>query len=169
MSGIDYAILGIITLSAAIGVWRGFVREALSLAIWVSAFWLAYAGAGVVEVHLDGWIADQSLRLVAAFILLFLCVHIAGFVISRLLSTLIRSIGLKGVDRVAGAAFGIVRGAVVIAAIILVAGLTPVIDEPLWKESFMIVVIEDALKWVEQYYPLASVSESLANVASTRS
>lgn len=166
MSGIDYAILGIITLSAAIGVWRGFVREALSLVIWIGAFWLAYAGAGVAEVYLDRWIMDQALRLVVAFILLFLCVHIAGFIISRLLSTLIRSIGLKGVDRVAGAAFGVVRGAVVVIAIVLVASLTPVVDEPVWKESFMIVVVEDALKWVERYYPLANVSESLASVRS---
>ena len=168
MSGVDYAILGIITLSAAIGIWRGFVREALSLAVWVSAFWLAYAGASVAESYLDGWIVDQSLRLVAAFVLLFLCVHIAGFVISRLLSTLIRSIGLKGVDRVAGAGFGVVRGVVVVAAIILVAGLTPVVDDPVWQESYMIAVIENGLAWVEQYYPLAAVGENLASVASLR-
>ncbi len=169
MSGIDYAVLGIIVLSAVIGVWRGFVREALSLAIWVLAFWLAYAGAGSAEVYLRGWISDQSLRLVVGFVLLFLLVHIAGFVVSRLLSTLIRSIGLKGVDRVAGAGFGFVRGAVVVAAIILVVRLTPLVDEPVWQQSYMIAVFDNALEWVNQYYPLGAVSERLANVANVGS
>jgi len=164
MSGIDYAVLGIILLSAAIGVWRGFVREALSLAIWVLAFWLAYAGAGSAEVYLRSLILDQSLRLVVSFVLIFLLVHIAGFVVSRLLSTLIKSIGLKGVDRVAGAGFGVMRGAVVIAVIILVVRLTPFAGEPAWQQSYMIAVFNNALEWVEQRYPLGVITERLTSV-----
>ncbi len=161
MSGVDYAVLAIIVLSAGIGVWRGFVREALSLAIWIFAFWLAYLGSGVFEPYLSGFIADQALRTVFAFIVLFLGIHIVGFIVSRLLSTLIKSIGLKGVDRVLGAVFGVVRGAVVIAVLVLIAGLTPLAQESFWQQSYMIGVTEDALSWVQKHYPLEAVKQHL--------
>ncbi len=169
MSAIDYVVLGIVVLSAGIGVWRGFVREALSLAIWILAFWLAYVGAAVIEIYFQDVFVDQSLRLVVSFVILFLGVHIAGFIISRLLSTLIKSIGLKGVDRVAGGAFGIVRGVVVISVLVLIAGLTPVAEETFWRDSFMIGVTENVLDWVQKHYPLETVSENLANMAIFRS
>lgn len=154
MSSVDYVIIAIIAVSAAVGIWRGFVRESLSLVIWVAAFWLAYVWAGTFESYFSATINDRSLRLVTAFVLLFLAVHVAGFVISRLLASLLESIGLNGVDRVAGGGFGIVRGVVLVAAVVLVAGMTSVVKEPLWQQSRMIALCSKGLAWVQHYYPL---------------
>ncbi|HDO34545.1 MAG TPA: CvpA family protein, partial [Chromatiales bacterium] len=41
MTWVDYAIVAVIALSAALGLVRGFLREALSLAAWIVAFWVA--------------------------------------------------------------------------------------------------------------------------------
>ena len=41
MNWIDYTILGVILLSTIISLIRGFVKEAISLAIWFSAFFIA--------------------------------------------------------------------------------------------------------------------------------
>ena len=81
MSGIDYAILAVIVISALIGIWRGFVREALSLLIWVMAFWFAYSWSQNLAFMLVDFIVDPGLRLIVTFVTLFLSVHIVGFVV----------------------------------------------------------------------------------------
>lgn len=154
MSSVDYVIIAIIALSAVIGLWRGFVREALSLVIWVAAFWLAYLWAGTFETYFSGAISDRPLRLISAFVLIFLMVHVAGFVISRLSASLLESIGLSGVDRLAGGGFGIVRGVVLVAAVVLVAGMTSVAEDPRWQQSRTIALCSKGLAWVQHYYPL---------------
>lgn len=167
MNGLDYAILAVILISAAIGVWRGFFREAFSLAVWASAFWLAYIGAGMVEVYFAEWMSDKSLRLAAAFVVLFMAVHVVGFVLSRLLKTVISSVGLSGVDRVAGAGFGVARGVLVVAVIILLVHMTPLEQEVLWQQSYMVAIISDVTDWVQIHYPLGLV-ERLYQVAEYR-
>jgi len=67
----DYAILIIITLSALISVWRGFVKEALSLAALVLAFWVALTFQQVLANWLAPYIKTPSLQLIAAFAILF--------------------------------------------------------------------------------------------------
>jgi len=164
MSSIDYLILGLIVISALIGIWRGFVREALSLLIWAVAFWLAYAGATVLEVYLAGMISDQALRLAVSFVVLFLTVHIVGFIISRLLSTVIKSVGLRGVDRVAGAGFGLVRGVVVIAVVVLLVGMTPMAQEAMWQQSYMVGAIKQMLAWLQMNYPLDQMGQAVVGM-----
>ncbi len=154
MSTLDYLIIVAIAVSTLIGIWRGFVREALSLVVWVAAFWLAYLGAGTVESYFTEMINDHSLRLLTAFVLLFLTVHVIGFVAARLLATLLASIGLGGVDRLAGAGFGAVRGVLMVAVVVLIAGLTPITEASLWQHSYMVGLFVDGLEWVQHYYPL---------------
>ncbi len=154
LNSLDYIILILIAFSAVIGIWRGFVREALSLAVWGGAFWLGYVASPILAVYLDGLIAEQTVRLVAAFVLVFLAVHVLGFFVARLLSTIIKSIGLRAVDRVAGAGFGILRGVIAIAAIVLVAGMTPLREEAFWQQAYLVAVVNLGLEWVQQYYPL---------------
>lgn len=165
LNGLDYIILAIIAFSAVIGIWRGFVREALSLVVWGGAFWLAYAAAPILEVYLDGLMAERTLRLVAVFIAVFLAVHVVGFFVARLLSTIIKSIGLRAVDRVAGAGFGVLRGIVAIAAIILVAGMTPLRDEVFWQQAYLVAVVNLGLEWVQQYYPLFDFNSGILATA----
>jgi len=166
MSSIDYAILVVIVLSALIGIWRGFVREALSLLIWVVAFWVAYSWSQTLAPMLDGFIVDPGLRLIVSFVVLFLAVHIVGFIVSRLLSVLIRSVGLKGVDRVAGGGFGLLRGVIVIAVLVLLAEMTPITQEVMWQQSFMVPVFKDALEWIQLNYSFDEVGNAFVATGS---
>lgn len=154
MNSLDYAIMVITALSVFVGLWRGFVREAISLGVWVAAFWLAYSLAGSVEVYLIEWIGDEALRMGAAFVIIFLAVHMLGFVVSFVVFRLVKSVGLGGVDRVAGGGFGMLRAVVVFSVAVLLVGFTPLKEELFWTQSYFVGVFEELLVWVEQRYPM---------------
>ena len=50
MTWLDYAVLGVIGVSMLWGVWRGLVREVISIAGWV----LAFVAANLFAVPLAG-------------------------------------------------------------------------------------------------------------------
>ena len=154
MNSLDYAIMVITALSVLVGLWRGFVREAISLGVWVVAFWLAYSLAGSVEVYLIEWISDEALRLGVAFVIIFLAVHMLGFVVSFVALKLVKSVGLGGVDRAAGGGFGMLRALVVISVAVLLVGFTPLKEEPFWTQSYFVDIFQELLVWVEQKYPM---------------
>ncbi len=160
MSSIDYVILAVVIVSALIGVWRGFVREALSLLIWVVAFWFAYSWSQPLAFMLVDYIDDPGLRLIVTFVVLFLSIHIVGFVVSRLLSVLIKSVGLKGVDRVAGGGFGLLRGVIIIAVVVLLVEMTPITQQMMWQQSFMVSVFKDVLAWIQLHYSFDEVDNA---------
>jgi membrane protein required for colicin V production len=135
MTWLDYAVLGVVGLSVLWGVWRGLVRELISLAGWVIAFLAANLFAGPLAERLPQAIPSPELRLLAAFIGIFLVSLVLSTLLALLLSKLARAAGLGGLDRALGGLFGLARGVLVAIAFALVAGLTSLPQKPAWKES----------------------------------
>jgi len=135
MSLLDIAIVAILVLSLLLGVWRGFVREILSLAGWVLAFLAANAVAAPIGDALPSSIARPEVRVLIAFIVVFVFTLSATALAALLLSKLFKAAGLGGVDRTLGGLFGLARGVVILLAITIAAGLTALPKHPLWKES----------------------------------
>ncbi len=144
---VDYVILGIIAISALFGVLRGFAREAVALASWVVAFWVAFQFGPVLASRLESQIATPSLRLGAAYAGLFLGVLILGGLAGYLLTRLIHATGISGTDRVLGLVFGALRGVVIILIAILLAGLTVLREDAWWQQSVGIRYLEP---WAEK-------------------
>ena len=78
LTWLDLALIGILLLSALIGLIRGLFREAMSLAVWVTALWVAGSYAWLLSPYLSEWIANGQLRLWAARLIMFLGVLIVG-------------------------------------------------------------------------------------------
>ena len=83
MIWVDYVIIGLIAVSAVTSLIRGFVREALSLAVWVLAFWIAWSFFRDLALYL-GWLSVPSVRLGAAFAILFVATLIVGGLLNYL-------------------------------------------------------------------------------------
>ena len=132
---LDYALLGVLILSSVLGLFRGLIREVLSLVAWVLAFWLAQRYTGTLSEHLQTFISTASLRQLSAFLVLFLGSLIVFALLNRLLTLLIRASKLGPLDRILGCAFGALRGVVVGVVFIALADLTPLADEPGWQGS----------------------------------
>ncbi len=142
MSWLDGVILGIIGLSAGISLIRGFFREVLSLAVWVLALWLGVRFAAPVAEMAGPLIESPTIRLGAAFILLFVGTLLIGALVNNAVAALVVRTGLSGTDRVLGVLFGAARGAVVVALAVLVLGLTPMSEERAWSESTLLPEIK---------------------------
>ncbi|PLX63525.1 CvpA family protein [Sedimenticola selenatireducens] len=152
MIWIDFVILGIIGLSAIISLIRGFVREALSLAVWVLAFWVAWTFFRTLALQLD-WFTVPSVRLGAAFLILFIATLMLGALVNFLVGQLVDKTGLGGTDRLIGILFGAARGAILVAILVLLAGLTPFPNDPWWKESQLIGYFQELAVWLKQLLP----------------
>ena len=123
-SWMDYAILLIIGLSIMIGLVRGFIREALSLATWVLAVWVGITFCTEASQYLKPYISHHLIRMGATFFILFAGVLITGSLISFLLTQLAHKTGLSGTDRVLGIVFGLTRGVLVVAVALLAIRMT---------------------------------------------
>jgi membrane protein required for colicin V production len=157
MIWVDYVIIGIIALSALISLVRGFMREALSLAVWVAAFWVAWTFFRELADHLT-WLSLPSVRLGAALAMLFIATLIVGGMVNFLVGQLVDKTGLSGTDRLIGMLFGAARGVLLVTLLILLAGLTPLPEDPWWKSSQLIGYFQELAVWLKTLLP-ADLSE----------
>lgn len=153
MIWIDYVILGVVVLSALVSVLRGFMQEALSLASWILAVWIALTFSDELAGVLRDHITTPTIRLAVAFIVLFLITLILGAAVNYLVGQLIRKTGLTGTDRILGIIFGVARGVVIVAILVLLAGLTPLPRERWWQESLLLGNFQKAAAWARDYLP----------------
>ena len=135
MNWLDYAIIGVLLVSVIWSALRGMVREVVSLGGWIIAFLAANLFAGPLAAHLPQAIPGDALRTLVAFIAIFIFVLICSALVGLLMSKLVAAVGLGGLDRGLGALFGFARGAIIVLAAALAAGLTGAPQQAWWKQS----------------------------------
>jgi membrane protein required for colicin V production len=151
MNWIDYAILGVILLSAVISIIRGFVKEAISLAIWFSAFFIAsqfYADLATYLTKFD----DLMIRNGVAIAILFVSTLLIGGLVNYLISQLVQFTGLTGTDRVLGLVFGALRGVLIASALLFFLDtFTPMSSSAWWETSVLIPKFSLIVEWFFEY------------------
>jgi len=135
MGWVDIALLSVLALSVVIGLWRGFVFEVLSLLGWVAAYFAAQWFGPEVAPHLPVGSPGSALNLGAAFAVTFIAVLIAWSIAARLVRLMIKATPLSLPDRVLGAGFGALRGAVLLLALATVVAMTPAVRSSAWQTS----------------------------------
>jgi membrane protein required for colicin V production len=135
MSTVDYLFIAVVTLSVFIGFFRGFMREAVSLASWALAVWVAMRFAWVVQPWLAVFDDSQGLQLWVARGVLFVGVLVAGALLNHALAALVRGTGLTGTDRMLGMLFGLGRGALVIGVLVIAGQFAGFNGDPWWGDS----------------------------------
>jgi len=149
---VDYAIVGIILLSALVSLFRGFIREALSLFIWVLAFFVAWAFFRPLAGHLQ-WIELPSFRYAFAFFALFVGTLVLGALVGFLIGQVLEKAGISGTDRLLGVIFGATRGALLVAVLVWLGGLTPLPNDPWWQQSPLIGYFGELAQWLRGLLP----------------
>ncbi len=150
---VDFVILGVIAVSALLSLFRGFIREAFSLAVWILAFWISWTFFRDLSLRMEGFIGTPSVRLGVAFAILMILSLTVGGLVNYLVIRLIKSTGLSGSDRFIGMFFGIARGVVLVAVLVLLAGLTPLPQDPWWNDSVLIPYFQELAIWLRDLLP----------------
>lgn len=153
MIWIDYAIIGLISISLIIGLFRGFIREAFALLTWAFAAWVGFNFSLPFATLLESAISNPNARIATAFVLLFLLTLIIGAILNKLLGALIHKTGLTGTDRMAGLVFGIGRGIMIIIILVMLAGLTPVTESSWWQKSQLLPHFQILAVWLINHIP----------------
>jgi len=135
LAALDWIVLALAFASLLLGAWRGLVYEVLSLLAWVAAFfvaqWFATDLAGVLPMGDSA----EPVRYAAGFVLVFIATLFVCSLVAWLAKKLTEAVGLRPVDRVLGAVFGVVRAGVLVLAMGVVAQLTPIGSATWWTES----------------------------------
>lgn len=135
MTTTDWIFVAVLGLSMWVGVWRGLVFEVLSVLGWLAAFFVAQWLAPELADKLPIDSLSDASRYAAAYVLIFVAAVFAAGLLAALLRKLVSAVGLRPVDRVMGAAFGLVRGLVLLMAVTVVVESTDVKTSPWWQQS----------------------------------
>lgn len=155
MTPFDYILLGVLAVSALIGMWRGLVSEVISLLAWVVALVAAWRYAGDAAKLLSGIVSDPAWRHVAGFAFVFIALMLLAAFLRFLLRELLKVVGLGPADRLFGALFGLARGLAIAFAAVALGGLIGMAREPWWANALFAPPMETAVISAKPWLPVA--------------
>jgi membrane protein required for colicin V production len=151
MNGADYLILGVLAFSILLGVFRGFVREAVALLAWLGGLWIAWRYAPLLEPLFRDAVGQAASMWIARAAIV-LTVLIVGWLLAALLSYFLRHSTLSAmVDRMLGMLFGLVRGVVVVAVFVLLAQFVQLQQTNWWKNSRLLPFAVECAGWIQTF------------------
>lgn len=135
MTALDWILAAVLVFSLLLGAWRGLVYEVLSVLGWAASFYAAQWFAPQVATLLPLQSASDPVRYAAAFVLVFIAAVFVAGLLAALLKRLVDAIGLRPVDRTLGAAFGVLRGIIMLLVVTVVMDMTALKSSAWWQES----------------------------------
>lgn len=137
MNFVDYILIAIVGLSMVLSLWRGFVREVISLIGLVLAFLAASRLSGTTGDFLGQWIGNATVADIAGFALIFIIVMVVVGLIGAVIRKLVDMAALTATDRTLGIFFGAARGMLLIALAFLVYTSYAKPESPWLKNSML--------------------------------
>jgi membrane protein required for colicin V production len=134
----DYVVIAAVVLSAIVGAVRGFLREAIALAAWIVALFVAWHFSDMVEPHLGGLLAGSDVRPWAARVIIVALILLFGAGLGAIVGHYVRLSIFSGMDRFLGLLFGAARGFVLIGVFVILGQLLKLNGEPWWRHSMLL-------------------------------
>ncbi len=155
MSGFDWIIGLVFVISIVVGMWRGFVKEALSLASWIMAFWLAIVFCREAGEFIAQYIniPTETFRVWAGFSLVFICTLFAFAMLSLFVTKVFLHGPVKSLDRILGVGFGGLRAVAIIVLFMWVVRAMGMDEGAWWNNSRFLPNFLPGLDAFEQLLP----------------
>ena len=150
---LDWALLTALLLSLVIGAWRGLVYEVLSVLGWATSFYAAQWFAPQLAPLLPFESLSNAVRFAAAFVLIFVAALFACGILAFAVKKLVEAVGLRPIDRVLGALFGVVRGVILLLAVAVVINMTTLKQGQWWLSSASAGILTAGLQTLKPMLP----------------
>jgi len=147
MTEFDYALLAIIGISTLMSLTKGLIKEAMSLATWIAAFFGARLLAPKAEPILASAIVDPMYLKIASMALVFIAILILGSVVRWAMAALVKATGLTWTDRLLGMVFGAARGALLVTVVVALVNLSPFRTDAWFAESQVVPKFIEVAEW----------------------
>ncbi len=138
MTTIDYLLIGLLAISALVGIFRGLIREALSLIIWILAIWVAARFGERAAPLFTQWLSDPLWQLWAGRLAVFVGVLFIGTLLAWLIGYVVSHSVITGTDRLLGMFFGLARGVVLAGLLAMALEIGGFGNESWWQQSKLI-------------------------------
>ncbi|HEX4855723.1 MAG TPA: CvpA family protein [Limnobacter sp.] len=154
MTLFDYIVIAVLVLSVILGLFRGMVKEVLSLANWVFAFWLANKYGAEFAVYME-WAESLTppMKALIGCAAAFFGSMLVGAILISLLGKIVAAAGLGFADRSLGGAFGLARGLFIVLVLVIGAGFTSLPEQPFWRNAMLSPLAVDAVREVKPHLP----------------
>lgn len=119
MNPLDWLLAGILLYSIVRAAIRGLARELFALAGIVVGLVVASWAYASVALYLRGLINSRPLAQFISFLLILCAVMLLAHLIGALVHRTASAVGLSALDRLGGAAFGLIRGVFIAASLLL--------------------------------------------------
>ena len=153
MSIVDIAIIVIVIVSLLIGLYRGFIREFFSLVSWLLSLYVAWSFAGSAAVYLESYLEQPDFRVMVSFAGIFVVSLMVLSIISHFVQNLLAFAALIGVDRYLGMLFGITRGVIIVALMVMVGTFMDFASQPWWKTSLLAGYFSPVIDLIRELLP----------------
>ena len=153
MTVFDYIVIAVVAASVLLGIWRGVVGEIIALVAWILAFFAARWWGDEVANSVLNAISDPELRLVAAWVLVFIVVLMLMALLRLAIRGLLKALGLSPTDRLLGMIFGVARGLVIVLALVVVGSMTMAAQQKWWVEAYFSAPLETAVMAGKPWLP----------------
>jgi len=150
----DYIVIAVLVLSVVLGMFRGMVKEVLSLANWVIAFWVANRYGAEMAVYMD-WAESLTppMKALIGCAAAFFATMIVGAILISVLGKIGAAAGLSFADRGLGGVFGFGRGLFIVLVLVTAAGFTSLPEQPFWRDATFSPLAVDAMREIKPHLP----------------
>lgn len=155
MSEVDLAIIVGVGLSATLSFLRGIFREALSLFVWLAAILITlYFSRQFATILPIDSVQSQLARINISAVILFFGTLFVGAIFKWIAAQTLVGSRLGIADRLGGVVFGIGRGVIIVALLVLAANLVPELKlEQWWQDSKLIPHFHKAATFIHAGLP----------------
>lgn len=164
MNTIDIVILILLLIGGLNGLRQGFIKAFANLVGWIFALIVAAKYAVVLAPSMTALSSDPVVQKIAAFAFIVLVIVVLTWIVTAVLNGVLKSLKLGPLNRLAGGAFGTLKGLLIV--LITIQGIGPWVESsPYWKQSKFVQTLLPYAPWATELSKDAA-NEALQHIKS---